>query len=80
MLKKNDKMLFELKASQASTLGKNCTIQRKDDTFDFKNTECSHYSTNSDIKILQENFGKIYLEPKIQFFFDKTKPVNLTRN
>ena len=77
---KIDKMLFELKASQASTLGKNCTIQRKYDTSNFENTEYSHYSTNFDIKILQENFGKIDLEPKLQRIFYKTKPVNLTRN
>ena len=73
-------MFSELKASQASTFRKNCTIQRKDDTSDSENTECSQYSTDFDIKILQENFGKIDLEPKLERIFDKTKLVNLTRN
>jgi hypothetical protein len=63
-LEKFDKMLFELKVSQASTLGKDCTIQRKVETFDYENIECSHYSTYFDIKILEENFGKIDLETK----------------
>jgi hypothetical protein len=57
-------MLFELKISQASTSRKNFTIQRKGDTSDSENIECSHYSTYFDIKILEENFGKIDLETK----------------
>jgi hypothetical protein len=79
-LEKINKLLSDLKVSQASTSGKNCTIQRKGNTSNFENTKCSHDSTDSDIKILEENFGRIDLEPKLQRFFDKSKLVNLTKN
>jgi hypothetical protein len=36
-------------------------------------------STDDDIKILEENFGKINVSPKLQRIF-KSKPVNLTKN
>jgi hypothetical protein len=32
------------------------------------------------IYILEENFGQIYVSPKLQRIFDKTKHVNLTKN
>jgi hypothetical protein len=79
-LEKIDKLLSDLKIGQASTSATNCTIQRKNNTSNFENTECSRDSTNFDIKILKENFGKIDLEPKLQRIFDKSKPVNLTKN
>ena len=40
----------------------------------------SIFFTDFDVKIFEENFGKIDLEPKLQRIFDKTKPTNLTRN
>ena len=79
-LEKIDKLLSDLKISQASTSATNCTIQRKNDSSDFENTECSHDSTDYDIKIIEQNFGKIDLEPKIQRIFDKSKPINFTKN
>jgi hypothetical protein len=33
-----------------------------------------------DIKILEENFEKVDLEPKLQRIFDKSKPVNFSKN
>jgi hypothetical protein len=36
--------------------------------------------TNSNIKILEKKFGKIELEPRLQRTFDKSKPVNFTKN
>jgi len=42
--------------------------------------EVSNSFTDSDIKILEENFGKIDFSPKLRRIFEKTKPVNLTKN
>jgi hypothetical protein len=39
----------------------------------------SDSSTDDDIKILEENFGKINVSPKLQRIF-KSKPINLTKN
>jgi hypothetical protein len=48
----------------------------KSEEFD---SSASNSSTDEDIKILEENFGKIETSPKIQRIF-KSKPVNLTKN
>jgi hypothetical protein len=70
-------MLSELKINQAST-----SVIHHKKTSDFSNIDSitSHNSTSSDIKIFEENFGKINLEPKIQRIFDKSKPVNFAKN
>jgi hypothetical protein len=65
-IEKIEKMLFELKINRAST-----SIIHQKKTSDFSDTDfiSSHNSTSLDIKILEENFGKINLEPKLQRIF-----------
>jgi predicted XRE-type DNA-binding protein len=70
-------MLSELKINQAST---SVIHQKKNSDFSDTDSISSHNSTSSDIKILEENFGKINLEPKLQRIFDKSKPVNFAKN
>jgi hypothetical protein len=76
-IEKIEKMLSKLKINHAST-----SVIHQKKTSDFSNTDSisSHNSTSSDIKILEENVGKINLEPKLQRIFDKSKPVNFAKN
>jgi hypothetical protein len=67
-LEKIDKLLSNLKIGQASTSATNCTIQLKNNTSDSENTECSHDSTDSDIKILEKKIGKIDLNQNSKEF------------
>jgi hypothetical protein len=76
-IKKIKKMISELKINQASTF---VIHQKKTNDFSDTDSISSHNSTSSNIKILEENFGKINLEQKIQRIFDKPKPVNFTKN
>ena len=70
-------MLSKLKTNQASTFA---IHQKKTSEFSAFNSISSYDSTDSDIKILEENYGKIELEPKLQRVFDKSKPINFTKN
>ena len=70
-------MLSELKTNQASTFA---IHQKKTSEFSNFDSISFYDSTDSNIKILEENFGKIELEPKLQRIFDKSKPVNYTKN
>jgi len=49
------------------------------DNSEESNSNESDSSTDDDIRILEENFGKINVSPKLQKKF-KTKPINLTKN
>jgi hypothetical protein len=40
----------------------------------------SHDSPDADIKIFEESFGKVDLEPKVQRIYDKSKTVGFTKN
>jgi hypothetical protein len=75
-IEKIEKMFSELKINQAST---SVIHQKKTSDFFDSDSISSHNSTSSDIKILEENFGKINLEPKLQRIFDKSKPVNFAK-
>ena len=73
-------MLSELKVEPSRST---CTIKRNDgasNDSNSENIEYSKYSTDFDIKILEENFRKFDLELKHQRIFDKTKPINFTKN
>jgi uncharacterized protein YrzB (UPF0473 family) len=70
-------MLSELKIGQASSSKIITPISQQ---FFDSDSISSHNSTDSNIKILEENFGKINLEPKLQIFFDKSKLVNFAKN
>jgi meiotically up-regulated gene 157 (Mug157) protein len=77
-------MIAELKISQASPTtppaSSSKTINPISQQFSDTDSISSHDSTDSDTRILEENFGKINLEPKLQRIFDNSKPVNFARN
>jgi hypothetical protein len=70
-------MLSDLNISQANS---SKIISPVSQQFSESNSISSHDSTDFDIKILKENFGKINLEPKLQRIFDKSKSVNFSKN
>jgi hypothetical protein len=72
-------MLSKLKTNQASTSNLQKTALPISKQFSDSDSEFSHDSTNSEIKVLEDNFGKIDLEPKLQKNFDKSKLVNFTK-
>ena len=73
-------MLFDLKIDQPSTSNSSKTILPIFQQFFDSDSTSTHNSIDFDIKILEENFGKINLEPKLQRIFDNSKPVNFTKN
>jgi hypothetical protein len=75
-LEKMEEMLSDLKINQASSLKviSPLTYQISD-----SDSPTSHNSTDTDIKMLEENFGKVDLEPKVQRIYDKFKCVGFTK-
>jgi hypothetical protein len=69
-----EKMLSDLKTDQASS--SNLAKWVVPISQQFSNSD----STDLDFKILEENFEKVDLEPKLQRLFDKSKPVNFSKN
>jgi hypothetical protein len=74
-IEKFEEMLSDLKLAQASTSKFVLPIYQQ-----FSNSDSTSYSTDTNIKILEENFGKVDLEPKLQRIFDKSKIVNFSKN
>jgi hypothetical protein len=72
-----EQMLSDLKIGQASSSKSTAAISKQ---FSDSASTSSHESSNSDIRVLEENFGKINLEPKLQRIYDKSKPVSLSKN
>jgi hypothetical protein len=70
-------MLSDLKIGQASS---SKTITPISQQFSDSDSTSSHDSTDYDIRVLDENFGKVDLEPKLQRIFDKSKPINFSKN
>jgi hypothetical protein len=83
-IEKIEEMIAELKISQASLTtppaSSSKTITPISQQFSDTDSISSHDSTDSDIRILEENFGKVNLEPKLQRIFDNSKPVNFAKN
>jgi hypothetical protein len=82
--KKIEEMIAELKVSQASPTtppaSSSKTITPISQQFSDTDSVSSHDSTDSDIRILEENFGKVNLEPKLERIFNDSKPVNFAKN
>jgi hypothetical protein len=76
-IEKIEEMLSELKIGQASS---SKTITPISQQFSDSNSISSHDSSDSNIRILEKNFGKTGWEPKIQRIFDNSKPFNITKN
>jgi hypothetical protein len=76
-IEKIEPMLSDLKIGQASS---SKIITPVSQQFSDSNSTSSHESTDSDIRVLVENCGKINLEPKLQRIFDKSKSVNFSKN
>jgi hypothetical protein len=77
-------MIAELKISQASSTtppaSSSKTITPITQQFFDTDSISSNNSTDSDIKMLEKNFGKTDLEPKLQRIFDNSKPFNITKS
>jgi hypothetical protein len=76
-LEKIETMLSDLKINQASSSKRISPITHHMSDSDFS---ASHASTDADIKILEESFRKVDLEPKVQRIYDKSKTVGFTKN
>jgi hypothetical protein len=76
-IKKIEEMLSELKISQASSSKTSTSIFQQ---FSNSNSISSHDSTDSDIRVLENKFGKTDLVPKLQRIFDNSKPFNIAKN
>jgi hypothetical protein len=70
-------MLSDLKINQASSSKRISPITHQ--IFE-SDSSTSHDSTDSDIKLLEKEFGKIDPEPKVQRIFDKCKTVGFAKN
>jgi hypothetical protein len=77
-MEKIEEMLSDLKISQASSSGK--MISPLSYPLNDSNSSTSDSSTDADIKMLEETFGKVDLEPKVQRIYDKSKSVGFTKN
>jgi hypothetical protein len=75
-MEKIEAMLFDLKISQASSSEKMISPL----SYPLTDTDSSTYSTDADIKMLEETFGKENLEPKVQRIYDKPKSIGFTKN
>jgi hypothetical protein len=75
-MEKIEAMLSDLKISQASSSGKMISPL----SYPLTDTDSSTSSTNTNIKILEETFGKENREPKVQRIYDKPKSVGFTKN
>jgi hypothetical protein len=82
-IEKIEEMIAELKIRQASPTtppaSSSKTITPISHQFSDTDSVSSHDSTDSDIRILEENFGKVNLEPKLQRIFNDSKPINLEK-
>jgi hypothetical protein len=78
-IEKIDKMLSEVKL-KIDLSRSACAIKYGKEVSNESDSKSSNSFTDSDIKILEENFGKIDFSPKLRRIFEKTKPVNLTKN
>jgi hypothetical protein len=76
-MKKIEEMLSDLKINQASS---SKTISPLFHPIIDSNSSSSDDPTNADIKMLEETFGKVDLEPKVQRIYDKSKSVGFTKN
>jgi hypothetical protein len=70
-------MLSKLKIGQANS---SKTITPISQQFSGSNSISSHDSTDSDIRVLEKNFGNTDLDPKLQRIFDNSKTVNFSKN
>jgi hypothetical protein len=70
-------MLSKLKIGQANS---SKTITPISQQFSGSDSISSHDSTDSDIRVLEKNFGNTDLEPKLQRIFDNSKIVNFSKN
>jgi hypothetical protein len=77
-IEKIEEMLSDLKISQASSSGK--MISPLSYPLNDYDSSTSDSSTDADIKMLEETFGKVDLEPKVQRIYDKSKSVGFTKN
>jgi hypothetical protein len=80
---KVEEMLSDLKSAQTSSSSSSkpaFTIKPISRHFSDSVSSSSHEFSDEDIKILEENFGKVNLEPKLRRVFYKTKSVNFSKN
>jgi hypothetical protein len=77
-MEKIEEMLSDLKISQASSSGK--IISPLSYPLNDSDSSTSDSSTDADIKMLEETFGKVDLEPKVQRIYDNPKSVGFTKN
>jgi hypothetical protein len=76
-LEKVESMLSDLKINQPQSSKRITPLTRQMSDSD---SSVSHDLTNSDIKLLEKNFGKEDLDPKVQRIYDKSKTVGFTKN
>jgi hypothetical protein len=74
-LEKIESMLSDLKINQSGSSKRISPLTNQMIDSDF-----SHDSTDFDIRLLEKNFGKEDLEPKVQRIYDKSKSVGFTKN
>jgi hypothetical protein len=79
-MEKIEEMLSDLKISQASSSGKIISPLSYPLTDSDSDSPTSDSSTDSDIRMLEETFGKVDLEPKVQRIYDNPKSVGFTKN
>jgi hypothetical protein len=77
-MEKIEEMLSDLKISQASSSRK--IISPLSYPLNDSDSSTSDSSTDADIKMLEETFGKIDLELKVQRIYDNPKSVGFTKN
>jgi hypothetical protein len=77
-MEKIEEMLSNLKISQASSSGK--IISPISYPLTDSDSSTSDSSTDAGIKMLEETFGKVDLEPKVQRIYDNPKSVGFTKN
>jgi hypothetical protein len=77
-MEKIEEMLSDLKISQASSSGK--MISPISYPLNDLDSSTSDSSTDADIKMLEETFEKVDLEPKVQRIYNNPKSVGFTKN
>jgi hypothetical protein len=73
-LEKIESMLSDLKINQSGSSKRISPLTNQMTDSDF-----SHDSIDFDIRLLEKNFGKEDLEPKVQRIYDKSKSVGFTK-
>jgi hypothetical protein len=79
-VEKIEKMISDLKTTQASSSKPSLQIKPISRYYTESDSSVSLESSDEDMKILEQNFGKVYLEPKLQRIYDKSKFVNFSKN